>query len=384
MQPLPRALRYLQLPPRRYKQHLTKLVPPEQKLGRLEWVLSRALYRFARFDLKTIPEAQRGRALELQIRQWSTYSNTGLYVVWNHGDALVWAWDADRITAELNENKLDAKRVKIIPETLLAQPYDDAVCVIACMDGFEGQIWQGDSLLASRWWPSVPESAEWSSFQRNAGLLPERQLQTVPAPIASVWQDHPWGKAASMGNTFGLDGKYEIWAIAVVTAALALATFWYAMQLVKLHQAHETRVAELKLLEQQAEPVREMRGQALVALARVKTLQTLALYPDQLSLMAKVAEILLKEAAYLKEWEYLGGKLKLVVTSPNKLVSSDYVRSFQAEEIFENVQALATADTSSLTLTMGVRVDKEIKLGGGVSAATASANRAIPEQTGRE
>ena len=304
--------------------------------------------------------------MELQIKQWSQYSNTGQYIVWAPDNALVWMWDANRLQTSLDEHKLTLGRVRIIPETLLHQPHDGGIYLHECMEGFEGQIWHDQALIFNRWWAQIPDSSEWLSFQRDAGVLPEQQLHAVPAPLALAWQEQTWSKCENLGDTAGAGERGELYMLAVGVTALVLVTIWYAANLLKLQQAHETRVAELRALEQRAEPIRLARGQALEELARVSALQSVSLYPDPLSLMAKVAEKLPQNGAYLKEWEYQsGGKLKIMIGSSNKLGSSEYVKSFQAAGLFENVQATASSDPNSIILTMDVTPGAEIKFDDG-------------------
>ena len=171
--------------------------------------------------------------------------------------------------------------------------------------------------------------------------------------------DRPWGKRGNLGDTAGSAGNEPFFVAAGVTA-LVLTTFWYAANLIQLRQAHELRTAEVRELELNAAPTRLARGQALEELAHVKALQSVSAYPDHLSLMAKAAEKLPRNGAYLKEWEYHGGKLKIVIANPNKLGGSDFIKSFQVAGLFENVQTPPSSDPTSMTMTMDVIPGAEI------------------------
>ena len=347
--------------PKRYKQLLAQVTPPQAKLGRMEWVLSRPIYRFERFELGSVPLAQRGRALALQIKQRSPYVNTGHSVGWTNDAALVWMWDAESTRSALQAHKLAPRRVRVMPETLLHPPHEKGIFLQACLDGCEGQIWQEQELIFSRWWAKTPDSTAWLSFQRDAGVLPEQQLHDVPQSLAFAWTERPWGKRGNLDDAAGSGGGNEPLFVAAGATALVLTTFWYAANLIKLQQAHELRTAEVRELELNAAPIRLARGQALEELARVKALQSVSAYPDHLSLMAKAAEKLPRNGAYLKEWEYHGGKLKIVVATPNKLSSSEFIKSFQVAGLFENVQAPASSGPTSMTLIMDVIPGAEIK-----------------------
>jgi len=166
--PFPRP--FPQLPTRRYSQRLAATVPAPNRVGAAQWVLSRPLYRFRRFDLKHISKAQRTQALRLQIRQWSPYAGPGQYVVWGQDHALVWAWDADRLEADLAAQELKPKSTRVIPESLLHPPLLSGLRLVACLDGVEGQLWQEQRPVHSRWWPETPSATEWLNFQRDAGI----------------------------------------------------------------------------------------------------------------------------------------------------------------------------------------------------------------------
>jgi len=80
----------------------------------------------------------------------------------------------------------------------------------------------------------------------------------------------------------------------------------------------------------------------------------------QLALLAEVAKQLPQDGAYLKEWDYQNGKLKMTVASPNKLSSSFLVKKLQDAGWFRNVQAAPSNDPTTLTLTMETLPQGEI------------------------
>lgn len=346
---------------KRHKQLLDSVSVPDKGFGRSEWVLSRPLYRYARFELKSVPKPQRAQALELQIRQWTPFSKTGWYLMWEQEDALVWAWDGDRVESSILDNKLKPTSTTIVPETLLHQTQEQGVYLVTCMDGFEGQIWSQHSLISSRWWPRLPDAGEWINFQRDAGTLPEHQSNKMPDPLPLRWEEEPWARSAALDRSAMLGAGIESRVLPIVALCLFAGSMWYGTQLVKLQTAIGDQGAVLETLNRQAGPMIEARSQALEALSRIKALQAIDPYPDQLSLLGKVAESLPKDGTYLKEWEFLNGKLKLVIASPNKLVSSDTIKLFQSLGIFKNVQASPGNDPNNLTLNMEALPQAEIR-----------------------
>jgi hypothetical protein len=332
-------------------------------LGALQWVLSRPLYRFRRFDLKNLTKAQQSQALRLQIGQWSPYVRSGQYVVWEPEHALVWAWDADRLDADLAGQKLKPKTTRIIPESLLHSPLPSGLRLVTCLDGVEGQLWQNQRLVHSRWWKAPPNTSEWHNFQRDAGLAPDQgEYQGVPTPAALPWQKQPWAKSADLSRSQNQTLPHEIWLIGGTLLLLAGFTTSYGIELVKTRLAVAQLKLELDTATQNARPVLEARRTALEALTRIETLQATHPYPEPLALFAEVAKQLPRDSSYLKEWNYQNGRLKINIASPNKLPSSFVVKKLQDTGWFNNVQAVPATDPTVLTLTMETLPQNEIRL----------------------
>ena len=316
-------------------------------------MLSRPLYRFARFSFKPVPGAKRAQALQLQLREWSAYPVTGQYVAWDGGDALVWAWDAERVNAAIVAAKLAPARVRVVPETVLHAARASGLYLVSCLDGVEAQLWRGGRLTHSRWWPARPGAADWINFQRDAGILPQAQMEQLPAAQPASLQAHPWCKPAGLA-AFGGGLQHEFRLAAGGAVVLAAFTLWYGIEIVKIHQAFERHSSELAALEQRARPMLEARRQAQDALARVQVLQGHDRFPDQLTLLAGVSQQLPRPGTHLREWEYRDGKLKFTLATTGKLSTSAVVQSFQLAGWFANVQAAAGGDPASMTLTMDV------------------------------
>ena len=142
---------------RRYAQSLSSVSAPAGRFGGIDWVLSRGLCRFGRFDLANVPKAQRRQAVLLQIRQWSSYPRTDWLAVFDDNAASVWIWDKDKVDQSVEEARLNRRRVRVLPEALLHKEMAEGQRLVKSMDGFEGQVWRGGTLMHSRWWPALPD-----------------------------------------------------------------------------------------------------------------------------------------------------------------------------------------------------------------------------------
>lgn len=352
---------FLRLPIRRYSQHLTATIPALNRWGYAQWVLSRPLYRFSRFDLKHVAKGQRPQALRIQIRQWSPYANTGHYVVWDHEHALVWAWDADRLLVELAANKLRPGSTRVIPETLLHPVLSSGLRLIACLDGVEGQVWQAQHIVHSRWWAESPGSNDWRSFQRDAGISPDLLVGT-PTAQAHPRLQQPWANAADISEGGGYSLPYETWLIRGAILIFAAFTIWPSIELIKTHQVTKQLKTQMVEVTKKADPLLESRRKAGDALAQIESLQAANQYPSQLAILAEVANNLPKNGTYLNEWDFQNGKLKIIVAAPDKLQSSFLVKTLQDSGWFRNVQSGPSSSATTLTATMETLPQREIVL----------------------
>lgn len=338
-----------------YKHFRGAVSAPAGNYGRVQWVLARPLFRYARFDLASVPKAQRRQALELQIRQWLPSTSPGWYLVWDGDTAQIWAWDADLIDAAIRAQNLRPENITIVPETLLRQQSKEGCILSPCLEGCEGQVWRDGTLAASRWWPQIPEAGEWRNFLRDAGRPLQPGDAAPPALQTETWLVRPWAVSVASKLATPMPGAVERWWITLITLGLAGAIFWPAAQILKLNAAMAERNDELAVLNKNSTVVLEARRQALEAIDHIKQLQALSSYPSQLALLAKVADSLPKNGAYLREWDFQNGKLKFQIASPNKLAGSDIIKQIQSTGIFDSVLTTAGSEANNLALTMDVR-----------------------------
>lgn len=333
---------------RRYVQSLAGVSVPPQGFGGVDWVLSRGVCRFGRFDLTTIPKAQRRQAVLLQIRQWSAFPRTGSCVVIGDDAACMWIWDKDKIDQELDAAKLGRGRVELIPETLLHSPETDAHRLVKCLDGVEGQVWQGGTLTHSRWWPEPPDSGNWNAFLRDAG---QPAVDTVPAPCPMEHTKTPWAQSSNLNE--GAGSRYENIVVMAGFSLLLTMSAWFLVQTIQMSARIDEEKERLVGLEQRAKPIQDARQQALDLRDRIEFLRGFDPYPAQTLLQAEIGKRLPKDT-YIKEWDFQAGKLKLTLASPNKLQASVFVKAYQEAGWFKDVQAPSGSDPNQLVLEMNV------------------------------
>ncbi len=342
----------LRLPARRFLQSTEKTETPEARFGTLQWVLTRAMYRFKIFDLAQVPAKNRMQALGLELAQWTPFSHSDYYVGWHGPKALVWGWDAEKVRTAIAAQGLKLKSAQVLPETVLRAPLSDGLCLITCQEGYEGQFWLEGHIERSRWWPQPPSPDEWLMFQRDAAIAPNQQQRQPPVARSAPLDAKPWITGAGATSDPAIQVGRVI--VALCALLLLLPTYWYGFGLYKVRlstaQIQEQRVQ----MELETAPIAKARGQALDYLARINTLRGIAPYPGQLSLMAKIAQALPADNSYIKDWDFQQGQLKVTVTSKTDISTTQLISMMQQANSFRNVKALPGQDPKNVMFQMDV------------------------------
>lgn len=341
----------LHLPIRRFFQGTERIEPPANRLGITQWILARPLYRYRKFNISQVPRKNRSQALQLELGQWTPFSESSYHIGWYGDQALVWCWDRGRIEQAIRSQRLNPKHVQVLPETLLHSPIQNGVRLMHCSEGFEGQVWQQGALAHSRWWPHTPSAEDWLMFQRDASIAPETQQHQTPAAQSGPLNAHPW--LTTTGDRADTNQNERL-AVAVGILLLMLPTLWYGINLYKIHQSNRQYQTALAQLKPQVEPIMLARSQALDYSVRIKSLRAITRYPEQLALMARVAEVLPDDKSYLKEWNFQPGKLKITLASPNEIASSALIGNLQRAGSFRDIKALPGQNPRMLTMQMDV------------------------------
>ena len=341
----------LKLPVRRYLQTTGKVAAPALRFGRLQWVLSRALYRFQTFELTQVPAKNRNQALQLELTQWSPFAQSGYFVGWLGTRAWVWAWDADKVKTAMAAQGLTPRRTTTLPESLLHAPLPkDGLCLTHCSEGLEGQLWRARHLERSRWWAQTPTPDEWLSFQRDASISPAEQKTTVPAPRHDPWAMQPWLRRSE--PSAGLGNVIERPLMGLGSLCLLTPALWLGLNYYQVAQNTALLQAQQAQLQIQVAPIMQARGQALDHLARISALQAIARSPSQLALMNSLTQALPNNGPTLKDWDFSGNQLKITLTAPTDLAATPIIAALQQAGPFGNVTALPGRDPKSVMFKM--------------------------------
>lgn len=339
-------------PVRRYLQRTEKTEASPLRIGTLQWVLARPLYRFRVIDLTQVPAKSRPQALHLELSQWTPFASSGYYIGWHGSRASVWAWDAEKIHQAIAAQGLQPQRTRVIPESALHTPQESGLRLTHCLDGYEGQLWQNGHLDHSRWWAQSPQPDEWLMFQRDAGILPAEQRHQPPAPEASSLNLQPWISESDSSGDQALQTERLIAALGILL--LLIPTLWSGFSLFKLQRGVAALQTQQAQLQNEASAITRSRLESLDSLTRINELLSLEPYPSQLDLMAKLATVLPKDDSYIKEWDFQQGRLKVTISSSRDLSATFLIGALQQAGPFREVMALPGNDPKNVTFQMEV------------------------------
>lgn len=336
--------------PRRYFHRVDEVVPPASGRGPKQWVLSRALCRFASFTLPaSLGAADRDRALNLMVHEASPFGETGYLTEWGQGKAGAWLWDRAAVAAAIEAAGEDPGSVTVLPETAVQQQGDNGARLVRVLDGHEGQVWQGGVLRASRFWPDMPTQAEWIRFLRSSGD-PEALDQAASLSVAEpVWLERPWPRR-SAGSFLG---DFKGGRAVATVACIAIIPFAYQIgQVAALNLERGRYEANVKAMEVSAAPVLAARDAALRNAARVRQIEALRPYPSPTEVMARIAEILPPNGTIFQDFNYQQPDLRFTLGGQPTFDATFFIRALSAIPIFTDVNAENSAGPGTLTLRM--------------------------------
>ncbi|MBI1778291.1 MAG: hypothetical protein HYR63_23380 [Proteobacteria bacterium] len=316
--------------------------------------ISRALTPYKRLLLPAgVPNDKRIDALRLQALDWSPYARTDMLFDLSVDGAGVWIWDRDRAEALLAGAGRDPIQVRLYPETALKRPLTEGTRLAACLDGVEGQVWRDRSLVASRWWPRMPDGAEWLRFQRSAGQASSAPVPLPEEPVQVDWLRRSWPRRGAFGTA--QRPSYNQLGIAAAVLMVAVTAFQVG-EIARLGTMVSQAKRHVATLATTAKPLETARSQALAANDRAKAIFGFASQPSQLALMARIAERLPTNDTLLSDWTAQDPDLRFTLINGTQPIDSSFiVRAIEGIPGFTGVQVDPAADGKSVTVRLKVQ-----------------------------
>lgn len=263
----------------------------------------------------------------------------------------MYAWDQSRVDTEFEINRLPASTI-VVPETFARPRGDDGLRLVTMLEGYEGQFWSSQFLVATRWWPSVPTSVEWQQFARASGAA-ERSDQDVPVPIVLDFLERPWIERAFSLDQLSttLQSARTVKAVAIAASCLLL---FIVAQMGVVAFKKQSVVAELQSLRAANKAFGQNRAQAFANLDEINSLLALDVYPQQIDVLNAALAILGPAEARILSWSFDRGNLDIVVRGKKEFDPAAFITLFERDERFQSVSGTLVGQERDLQLKMVV------------------------------
>lgn len=313
---------------------------------RRHWLLSAGMYHYLRIPMPAdLNPAQRNRALQLQVQAYSPYEHTDFQVVWSDNIAQVWFWNQEAI----NRAQIGRLSYLVLPQTLMQQPLDSGLRLVRALrgnhtnpQGVEGQYWVKRQLLASHYWPEMPNVEQWCAFQREAAVPAKQQQASLPAVQTLALLDKPHSTLLRRGRLLEL--RQHVLAIQGGLAfLLLLLAATRGIDLYYYHQAGEQLRMQVERQRSEIQGYLSTRNQALDAAQELRKLHQLLVPQAYLVLFEKILEQFPRDME-LTECRLQGQEMKLVLEGKQLLNTASIIQQLM---LLPQVKTAIAEETSA-------------------------------------
>jgi hypothetical protein len=312
----------------------------------LECIVGRDLCLFLTVDAGNIPEKKRDAFVEMSVRRAAPFPDPGFGLAWSGAQASVWYWSQSRVQ-ELSSSPWP-RRVRFTPEALhVGQPQESVAELLDLENGFEGRVWKQHRLIASRWWPDVPDTSAWTTFARGAGLPPGSMPATLPAPVkAQKWS---MGRRASALPIAGFEQYLPRIVLGCGAALLLVCGFELGsiaragIDIIRAQRAAQSLDAPLAR-------ILKARESADTHAAAIGQLLPLRGRQSQLRLMAEVGRVMKGKDWQLRLWQQpTPDRLEVTISAPN-LDPKALVSAWETSPLFKDVTPELSRQQNEVTI----------------------------------
>ncbi|PHR53890.1 MAG: hypothetical protein COA47_16425 [Robiginitomaculum sp.] len=299
--------------------------------GQKVLIVPRQLCSFRRIQLKGKSRSA-VQAVKLRALKEAASHEDRLHIAKDRDGKLagVWSFGSDL-----------AHRGRMLPESLAREPMTDGLRLLSCLEGVEGQVWKDNSLLASRWWPSVPRETQWQTFLRAAQVDLEEYTTGQPA-----LQEVPFRSDLPL-IAFDLDQLSEVFSPTNLAfgggfIACCVGLFLGAQYVRYALEASQTR-GKIAQVSDTASQVLSQRRRALANMNRAHRFERLGDEARILLALDGLAEALSDQEPDLRLLQIRDDQLEVQLTDNPDLNGPAFVRQL------ESMRALSEVNVSSGT-----------------------------------
>ncbi|GAB5455981.1 MAG: hypothetical protein Hens2KO_22100 [Henriciella sp.] len=296
-----------------------------------------------RFERTWTPRAdQKGvDAIKLSIAQNSNLENSGIFVEPTDDAAAgflnCWVWDADQAAQHIKANSL------LIPETYARVKNTEGARLVECMYGFEGQIWNKNSLLASRWWRSEPDEQDWLEFVEGSevttGTVAEAAAlyRRKPRVSSVLWRDDvglsDFGTAAIETTVTPLR------AFLAASLVLSIPLAYAAGAAIKLTGDADRAQSRLELLQIELGDVADARRTSIANRAIIEKYQSAGDPFKMIDVFEQFGIATQPSEVTIRQLSYNGDSIEIRFTADERLLLPDLIRKLELSSHWTSASA---------------------------------------------
>lgn len=248
---------------------------------------------------------------------------------------MVWAWSRSALAIDDEPALAHPAPRRVWPESIFrGQPAADGEELLRMQSGVEGRVWREHALVASEWWPDVPDLGAWNRFRRGAGLAPAAALPLLQEPplLATPWTKRR--NAVAVGDLATRYRQHALLAVLGLAAALLAAPaasalkFWVAGQQVEREMAGLDAGMSRNL---------DAREAAIRDVARIHELLALRPPAGQVELLAAATTLFPQGDWQLLEWRMPDASSVDIEARIPQPDPAALARAWEASELFEKV-----------------------------------------------
>ena len=346
-----------------YVQASKDILFPERLTTRAQWILARSLCLFRTFDIEAIPRKRRESTVALLVKRWAPFAQPGFHAVWSDRHVAVWVWDNDKVTASIDEVGVQA--LSTLPESVYYPQHEGtgARWLRSADTGEIFQLWINAELVVEKWFAQHPNQNAFDLFLRTIVLPAHKrlawdELQRLchDAPQTTTFErlQNPWG---ARNKLWALVQKlpWENSVVLVAAVVLAVSYLWMLSSSLLTALALNDVKRRTDAIAASVEPVLQARTTAETLNATNAGYLLLLDYPPQTALLSDISAIVTTFALALKEWDYKGGRLEIVLEGSANSLS--VVQAFEKLDWTSSVSVSSTRNQAQnryvLTLVSG-------------------------------
>lgn len=319
---------------------------PKFTLGKRLWVVPRARCLFKVVETGDVSFGLRNQAVELIIISWTPFEKTAQYTVAAGSKTLVWIWDGEKQSREAKLQKVE--NVTVVPETVMrGECHQDEIILVDCLEGVEGRIWRDEILIASRWWPELPDEKQWFRFCLKHELS---SAMVVASPRQADIMPVPWAKMDKGYRAYFTKNEYAI--VGLLVGCAVMYCVWQGVTGLKLQAANSDLQVVVEQKNKKVAPVLIFRDQANSDLETLKTTHSLTPFPSQLEIILAVVNVLKGDSEIVK-WNYISGSVTLKIHGEN-LDPQVIIEKLDATLLFNEISAERGSRTGQIEVKMQV------------------------------